>query len=213
MTAHNSARRRAPFLGTTLQILCSVLLFSIWSLPGRATTVTPPAFAELVNGADYIVRARVADVTSERMDRPGGPALIRTRVTLEVIETLAGAPPEKPVLFVLGGKVGDLEMRVDGVPLFEVGKEEVMFVAGNGRTFYPLYAAMHGRYPIQRDAAGREVMLRSNGVALADVAEISLPMVEGPLARLQARRRSSTDALSVAEFRSLIAAQRKGSGK
>jgi hypothetical protein len=175
-----------------------------------ATTVVPPKFAELVGGADYIVRARVKSLSSEASERPGKPPLVYTYVALEVVEAIAGEAPAKPILRVLGGKVGDVELRVEGVPRFEVGQEEVFFVRGNGRSFYPLFAAMHGRYAIKRDASGREFVARSNGVQLDDVAEIATPMTEGTGAQLQQQRRSPATALSPAAFIQRVRDQRGG---
>jgi hypothetical protein len=178
-----------------------------------ATTVTPPQFSELVAGADYIVRARVTALEAQVTERPGQPPLIYTRVTLEVIETIAGQPPASPVLTVLGGRAGGHELRVEGVPEFSVGQEEVFFVYGNGRVFYPLYAAMHGRFPIKRDSAGREYVVRANGVQLDDVAEVALPMVEGSAAQLQQRRKRTSTALSPQDFIQRIRTERSSGGR
>lgn len=165
-----------------------------------ATTVVPPSFDEMAAESDYIVRARVTEVSSFEEDRPGR-ALIRTRVTLELIETIAGEPPSPLVLTLLGGRVGDRELRVAGVPVFIVGQEEIFFVKDNGTAFYPTYAVMHGRYPIKRDkATGREYLTRTNGVPLTDLAEIATPLSQGPAAALQLRTRSASEALSPAVF-------------
>lgn len=165
-----------------------------------ATTVVPPSFDEMAAESDYIVRARVTEVSSFEEDRPG-KTLIRTRVTLELIETIAGEPPSPLVLTLLGGRVGDRELRVAGVPVFIVGQEEIFFVKDNGTAFYPTYAVMHGRYPIKRDkATGREYLTRTNGVPLTDLAEIATPLSQGPAAALQLRTRSASEALSPAVF-------------
>ena len=179
----------------------------------EATTVVPPKFAELVSGADYVVRARVKAIRYEAKERPGKPPLIYTKVTLEVIETIAGQPPAEPELTVLGGRWGDHELRVEGLPQFEVGQEEVMFVHGNGRVFYPLYAAMHGRYPIRKDKEGREFITRTNGVQLDDVAEVAAPLTQGPAAELQQRFKKSSDALTPAKFIEQVRAQRSTGGR
>lgn len=167
----------------------------------RATTVVPPQFAELSARADYVVRARVTNVASELRPRAQGRDLIQTRVTLEVIEVIAGQPPQPLVLTLLGGRVGDQEMIVHGVPTFQVGDEDILFVKDNGKNFHPLYAVMHGRYPVKRDkTTGREYVTRSNGVPLADTAEVALPMSDGGAATLQRQRRASADALTPAQF-------------
>ena len=179
-----------------------------WSV-AWATTVLPPQFDELVNGADYIVRAKVKGIRYEATERNGRP-WVHTFVKLEVLEPIAGAAPAEVELRVLGGKApnGD-EMRVEGVPEFKVGDEDILFVHGNGRNFFPLYAVMHGRFPIKQDAAGREFVARSNEVPLADVAEIALPMAEGGAAQVQKRVKGTGAALTPEEFAQQIKATRK----
>jgi hypothetical protein len=188
-----------------------LLLFALLgfaAFPARATTVVPPDFVQLVNGSDYVVRARVKAASAERR-LVGTRPLIFTRIELEVIEVLAGAPPERPVLEMLGGQIGDEELWIEGAPRFAVGDEDIIFVSGNGANFHPLYALGHGRYRITRDGAGRERVLRSNGVPLEDVAEVALPLSDGSAAAWQARLRPSTRALTPAEFGALVRAARQ----
>ncbi|MBI2514187.1 MAG: hypothetical protein HYV96_19620 [Opitutae bacterium] len=173
---------------------------SALAAPLQATSVKPPTFAELVNGADYIVRARVKRLVYEAKERPGKPPLIYTKVTLEVLETIAGEPPAEPVLTCLGGRVGATELRVEGAPRFKEGDEDILFVQGNGRNFFPLYAVMHGRYRVRHDDAGHEYIARSNDVPMSDVAEVAAPMTEGNAATLQKKFKSKTDALTPQSF-------------
>lgn len=183
--------------------------------PLFATTVVPPDFAELVRGSDFVVRARVKSVESEAR-RQQGRALIFTRVTVEVLETIAGEPPTPLVLTLLGGRVGEDELVVEGAPTFAVGDEDILFVQGNGVNFHPLYAVMHGRYPVKHDAAtGRDYVTRNDGVPLADVAEVALPLGDAaaPAARLQRRFRSPAEALSPAEFAQRIRQTRTEGGQ
>src|SRR5882757_889291 len=143
----------------------------------RATTVNPPEFADLVNESDFIVRAVVKSVTSEYA-QPNSKKII-TKVTLDVREVIAGTPTQPLVLVMLGGRVGDNEMTIEGAPKFQVGDEDILFVQGNGQQIYPLVAIMHGRYPIQRESGtGREFVTRSNKVPLQDPLEVALPMTE-----------------------------------
>lgn len=164
-----------------------------------ATTVNAPEFGDLVNQSDFIVRAVVKSVTSEYV-RPDSRKIV-TKVELEVREVIAGTPTQPLVLTMLGGKVGDDEMILEGAPQFKVGDEDVLFVQGNGKQVYPLTAMMHGRYPVKREAAtGREFMVRSNKVPLQNTAEVALPMAEGGAAQLQVRMKSSAQALTPGQF-------------
>ncbi len=177
-----------------------VLVLGNFALTARiaATTVTPPEFPELVNQSDYIVRAVVKSVTSDYAN-PGSRKIV-SQVELEVKEVIVGKPPSPLVLRVMGGRVGDREMILEGVPKFRAGEEGIYFVQGNGRQIFPLVAMMHGLYPVKREAGGREFITRSNAVPLQDTSEVVQPMTEGSAAMLQRRMRNTGEALTPAQF-------------
>jgi hypothetical protein len=162
--------------------------------------VIPPDFNKLVNQADYIVRGVVKSVNSE-MRTDGGSRHIVTKVEVEVSEVISGTPPQPLVLEMLGGKVGDDEMVVDGAPKFKVGDEDILFIHGNGKQFNPLVALMYGRYPILAEAGtGRQYVARANGIPLHSESEVDQPMVR-PAVNPQA---APPPALSPADFVSRI---------
>jgi hypothetical protein len=144
----------------------------------HATTIVPPEFATLVNDSDYVVRAVTRRVTA--VQQPGlHGGRIFTRVELEVLEPIAGTPPASVTLELLGGRMGDRQLTVEGMPVFKVGDEDVLFVSGNGHTICPLYAMGHGRYPVRTDAAsGRKFVTRADGSPLEGAADIRRPLGE-----------------------------------
>jgi hypothetical protein len=161
-----------PSIRSALRVFPAALALLLVAVPARATTVIPPDFTELVGRADYVVRATVKSVTSEFRTTPTGRAIF-TKVELQVLETILGTPPSPLVLELLGGTVGETTMRVEGVPLFHVGDEDILFVQANGKQFYPLVGIMHGKYPVKRDAqTGAAIVTRSNGTPLRDVSEV-----------------------------------------
>lgn len=175
----------------------------------HATTVSPPEFSELVNGADFVVRARVVGISHE-LRRNGAKTLPYTKVELEVKEVISGTPPSPLVLLILGGPVDGDELVIAGAPRFVVGDEDILFVADNGRSIYPLYGMMHGRYPILREAGtGREIIARSNHQPLGDTAEVSLPLADGATAALARRVAGGGHGLGPTEFVNRIRAARK----
>jgi hypothetical protein len=173
--------------------------------PLAATSVVPPAFSDLVNGADYIVRVRVKSVVPEVRLREGRE-LIYSKVELEVLEVIAGTPPQPLILTMLGGQMGDRKVMIQGAPVFNVGNEDILFVRGNGRVFYPLYAMMHGQYPLLRDEkqAGRQYVNRSNLVPLLTTDEVAQPMAQGDMAERLRRMRDPSQALSPTDFAKAI---------
>ncbi|HVU25954.1 MAG TPA: hypothetical protein VHE13_17620 [Opitutus sp.] len=146
--------------------------------PARATTVLPPTFDELVNNSDYIVRARTKAVTAEKQQSAHG-AKIYTEVELEIVDVVGGTPPAQVTLRFLGGRVGDEQMIIEGMPRFHVGDEDILFVSGNGRSIAPLYGMMHGRFPVRTDReSGRKYVTRANGAPLGSTAQIAAAMTK-----------------------------------
>jgi hypothetical protein len=201
---------RPQFLKSVLhpplkRVALFLLALASVSPAARATTVVPPSFEQLVSQADYIVRAKVKSVTAEWRSE-GANRHIITKVELDVEEVISGTPPQPLVLEMLGGKIGDQEMRVEGAPKFNVGDEDVLFVHGNGKQYTPLVALMHGRYPILHDATtGRAYMAREGRTPLYSEQEVSLPLESAT--QLKAERASTTP-LSPEEFISRIKATR-----
>lgn len=164
--------KRCPPSPRWLALLALPVLFA-WA---QATTVIAPSFDRLVDGSDYIVRATVKSVTSDWRDNPDQPGsrYIASRVELDVREVIKGSPPSPLVLDVVGGKVGDRELTVDGAPRFLVGQETILFVKGNGRQIIPLVGMMHGKYDVRKNKkTGREEVLRSDGQPLFNEQEVA----------------------------------------
>jgi hypothetical protein len=162
-------RKRLLPLGWVVGLLSLVL-----RLP--ATSVQPPALDSLVGQSDYVVRAVVKSATSAWREN-AGRRYISTRVELDVREVIKGMPPSPLVLDLVGGRVGDDELRIEGMPRFHVGDENVLFVHGKERKMMPLVALMHGVYPIVRETkTGQDYVLRSNGEPPYSAQEVSLPM-------------------------------------
>ncbi len=177
-----------------------VAFFLALSAGALATTVVPPDFDQLVNESDFIVRAMVKSVTSEFRTDAGGKIII-TKVALEVREVVAGTPPTEVVLQLLGGKVGDEELVLEGAPRFKVGDEDVLFVRDNGRTMVPLVAMMHGRYPVMKESAtGRRYMARENKAPLTTTAEVAQPMTDDSATASRQPAKTPAQAMAPEDF-------------
>jgi hypothetical protein len=175
-----------------------------------ATTVVPPSFPELVAEADAIYRGEVTSVKARRVERPDGEgSVIKTFVTFAVERVLKGPEQVEITLEFLGGTVGEESMTVTGMPKFNVGAREILFVQKNGVQFCPLVALTHGRYRVLRDeATEREHVARDNGVPLTDTAEVQLPITTLPEPVRAASSASAMErALTPAAFEASIAAE------
>ncbi len=198
-------RPELPFRSFRLLLRCLAWLSSAsFALvaPATAMTVIPPSFEELVKGSGEIVRARVISAEPFRATSPGGASIIKTRVTWRVLNKLKGGDAETLSLDFLGGRVGDDELRIGGMPEFKTGQEDYLFVEPNTRAFCPLFAAGHGRYRVLTEpTTGRAYVARENGAPLADVSQVVAPMggsVPAPMAA------QASEALTPEAFESAI---------
>jgi hypothetical protein len=176
----------------------AVLALLALSTGARATTVIAPSFDRMVDTSDYIVRATVRSVTSEWRDNPDKPGTryIGSKVELDVLEVIKGTPPSPLILDVVGGRVEDKELTIEGAPRFITGQENILFVKGNGRQIVPLVGMMHGKYTVRRDKrTGRDEVLRDNGQPLYNEQEVSLApdAATTPAANPKARALTSAD--------------------
>lgn len=170
----------------------------------RATSVIAPTFRELVAEADCIVRGTVTAVEARAVATPRGNA-IYTYVTFAVAQCVKGNAPGTITLTLLGGTIGQQRLAIAGMPQFEIGDREILFVQGNGRQFCPFVGLHHGRYRVLKDAATqRDYVARDNRVPLASTADVSLPMLDPTRA---AAGREATTALGPTEFLAQIRMQ------
>lgn len=163
---------------------------------GRAhpTTVIAPTFEELVDRASTVFVGEVVSRRSQRIDTPEGP-LIVTLVTFSVDETLKGASSLQTTLEFLGGTVGDETLVVGGMPQFNVGDRDVVFVGSTANAVSPLIGFSHGRFRVTRDAvSGRDSVRTFDGRAFASTAALGSTERPFPL----------RDAMTLATFRNAI---------
>jgi len=137
-----------------------------------ATHHDPVGARQLISDAEFIyegvvtaVDYRMSDVaTSEHV------ALPHTFVTFEVERTFKGraANGQSITLRFEGGPDGaDRVMMVPGMPLFDVGDRDILFVRANGETPCPLVGWAQGRFRLINDSVytdvGQEVWLTARG--------------------------------------------------
>jgi hypothetical protein len=187
-----------------------LLLLLAFAPCANGTSVVPPSFAELVNEADAIYRGRVTAVQARRVERADGEgSVIKTFVTFTVERVLKGPAHKEVTLEFLGGTIGEERMEVTGMPKFNLGAREIVFVQKNGAQFCPLVALMHGRYRVLRDeTTTREHIARDNGMPLTTTAEVEMPMtaLPGPL-RAASAANASARALTRDAFEASISSE------
>jgi hypothetical protein len=181
-----------PFM-KSLRSLLLILCAGLAVASVRATTVVPPTFDQLVRDAELIFQGTVTEARSEWVGQ-GTDREIVTYVTFEIEDAIKGAPGKSYTIRMLGGAIDGETREVADAPRFKMADRDIIFVEHNGTQFVPLVGIMHGRFHVQTDASGREIVAKDNGAFLADVAKLGSDekaAVTGP-------------ALSAADFKSAI---------
>ena len=94
-----------------------------------ATSVERLGLEDLVKKARTIV---VGKVTASRTYWSADRKFILTDYTIAVDESVKGQAPRSMSITTVGGKIGDLELYVAGMPSFAKGEDAVIFVEQTG---------------------------------------------------------------------------------
>ena len=179
-----------------------LLLASCWIglSPAFATTIRPPDFDELVGNSGRIVRATVHSVRPYE-DSYEGKRIVRTEIVLNVLETLRGENVTSELrIRQLGGEIDGLRLEVGAMPKFEVGRELVLFLHGEGKFICPTVGWGHGKYFVDRSSLdGVARIRRSDGRMLTSLKQVAEPMHGIEAAALTAG--SAETGMSLTDFR------------
>ncbi|MCD6500141.1 MAG: hypothetical protein J7M25_17750 [Deltaproteobacteria bacterium] len=125
-----------------------------------ATVLAPMTVAQMTNASSLVVRGRILSTSSRWVGHK-----IVTRVRLqpdEVWKSPAGSDKNAVLSFYrLGGKVGRIEMRVEGAARFRRGEHVVLFLAKRASRLY-VTGMVQGAFRL-RQVQGRWQALRSVG--------------------------------------------------
>lgn len=147
-------------------LCCAVALALAWMAgsPAAASVMEALELPELVGAADEIVLARV----TARSSRWEGKRIV-TDVTLDASHGLKGRTRAGESLTVthLGGSVGDVGMRVEGMPRFQRDERALVFArrAARARRLVPV-GLSQGVLRVRRGPTGDEVLPGGQGARL-----------------------------------------------
>ena len=119
----------------------------------RATTVQPLDLEDLVKKAHHIVAGKVRNSRTYWSDNR---KLIFTSYTIEVDESIKGRPPKAFELTTIGGKIGDLELQVSGMPSFAKGENVVVFTESSG-PYEVVVGLGQGKFTVENGEVFNEV--------------------------------------------------------
>jgi hypothetical protein len=143
--------------------------------PAGPTTILAPTFPELVLRAEQVVVAQVVARRSTWVSSRSGRSIV-TDVTFLIERTIKGPVLAERSLEFLGGTVGDDTLHVDGMPQFQVGDRDVLFIADSGRPASPVVGFTYGRFRIARDhTTGLDTVRTHDGRPLASLTDVGNP--------------------------------------
>lgn len=154
--------------GAALLLLAGLAVLAI---PGavmlRSTTLARMDVEELTKTATLVARARCLSIASRWED-----GLLWTFTTFVVTETWKGPAPQTLTVRLVGGRVGERRVIVEGVPRFVPGEEVVLFLEPGGKGDWTVTSWAQGTFRVRPATAGETQVLTQDtgGMALFDAA-------------------------------------------
>jgi len=145
------------------------MLFIVFlAVSAPAATVKPLSWSELVARSDAIVVGTAVHAVSRYEE---GGRTIRTYVTFNDLTLLKGVPGTQVMTLRLeGGRVGDTQLVVSGMPVFKMSRRYLLFVRGNGKHVSPITGYNQGVFEILRER-GRQVLKNLDGLEVIGIAK------------------------------------------
>jgi hypothetical protein len=127
----------------------------------NATTLSRLRFEELAGQATAVARLRCLGVQSRWENGE-----IWTETRFETLELNKGLLPGVVSIRMLGGSVGNLHSRIEGVPAFRPGEEAYIFLWGHEGEPFRVLGWSQGTFRIRRDATtGIETVTQDSAMA------------------------------------------------
>jgi hypothetical protein len=131
-----------PHRPIPLMVLPLVVFWAVWC---HATQIVPSTLEYMTGFSDAIVVGHVVDKHSYWQERK-----IVTSITLDVeqhIKNLAGEASSTVEIVIPGGKVGDIALKMDQAPVFEIGEKVMLFLKEVQDGYFP-FGFNYGVYKI-----------------------------------------------------------------
>ena len=148
--------RRRQFLWILFLVGLALL-----AVAANSTTLSRLRFEELVNQATAVARLRCLGAES-RWEK----GEIWTETRFEIVELNKGLLPSVMSVRTLGGSIGPLHSRIEGVPAFRPGEEAYVFLWEHEGEPFRILGWSQGTFRIQRDArTGVETVTQDSATA------------------------------------------------
>ncbi len=132
------------------QVLGILVILTLTASSSFATLSFSLSTAEMTKDADEIVVGQVTNIESTWED---GGKKIYSYVEVEVSESLKGVEAQKVLIRQLGGEVGEIGQRVEGLSTFDSGEEILVFLKENSAGELEVVGMSQGKYQVLTDRA------------------------------------------------------------
>lgn len=133
-------------------LLLCFFLFSVNTLIG--STLVYMELSDIVERSEAIIRGTVKEVESRYNNER---TKIFTYTLIDVREIFKGKVPPVVQVRTFGGRVGDVNMKVPGMPEFKMGEEVFLFLKKN-EDYWHVTGMIQGKYSIEKDENGKEFL-------------------------------------------------------
>jgi len=137
---------------------------ALLAVVANATTLARMRFEELAKQATAVARLRCLGAESQ-----WEKGEIWTETRFEVVEQNKGRLPTVVTVRMLGGSVGALHSRIDGVPMFHSGEEAYVFLWNHEGEPFRILGWSQGMFRIAKDArTGLETVTQDSAAPIFD---------------------------------------------
>jgi hypothetical protein len=134
---------------------------ALLAVAANSTTLARMRFEELAKQATAVARLRCLGAESKWENGE-----IWTETRFEVVEQNKGSLPGAVTVRMLGGSVGGLHSRIEGVPSFRPGEEAYVFLWGHQGEPFRVLGWSQGTFRIAKDACtGLETVTQDSAAA------------------------------------------------
>ena len=137
------------------KVFLSVVCLSLITTGLYSSTLVYMELKDILKRSDAVVRGVVRDVESRYNEER---TKILTYTLIEIKETINGKTPPVITVETYGGRVGDINMKVPGMPEFKKGEEVVLFVKKTGE-YYHISGMVQGKYRVEKGEDEEEYLV------------------------------------------------------
>ncbi len=169
---------------TGIGIFVIIVSFVGLAINAFSTVLVPKTFRDLTKEADLVFIGTVTDIRYEWADEARNH--IYEFVTFSNLEIIVGEHDgDEIVVRLSGGEIDDIKIEYDGIPEFEIGERDLIFLKGNFVEMCPIVGWTQGRFRVEvsQDSRG-EIVLTDDFKPIGDIVNDRIITARDPKRRV-----------------------------